>query len=110
MKPLRLFILLTTAVIFMSTVSYGQSLVMTGNEIFEQETPKKGKQKKGIRQYKIDVKPTKQGKPIIIPSLKLNKKDRKEKISSEKDNKGRKFTSLAQAPTLPSVSHTDLRT
>jgi hypothetical protein len=100
-----LFFLLT----FLSSNALGQSLVMSGNEIFEQDAiAPKNKASKAIED-KIDLKvQQKKGKPILIPSLKNDKNlpeaDKKPKVSEEKNTKGQKFTSLAELPLVPLIN------
>ena len=93
----------------LSSLASGQSLVMSGNEIFEQDAiAPKNKASKSIEE-KIDLKvQQKKGKPILIPSLKNSKNlpeaDKKPKVSEDKNTKGQKFTSLAELPIAPIIN------
>jgi hypothetical protein len=73
MKKLLQFLMFTAFILMANFNSNGQSLVMSGNEIFQQETPSKLKESKNAQKIAIEKKYLKQKGTIIIPDLKSDK-------------------------------------
>jgi hypothetical protein len=84
MKCLRLFILILLVLLVIFPTG-GQSLVMSGNEIFEQENiPKKSKINKN---KEVEQKSLKQKGTVNVPALKNSKSSTNQQPATNKDTK-----------------------
>jgi len=84
MKCLRFFILILLVLLVIFPTG-GQSLVMSGNEIFEQENiPKKSKINKN---KEVEQKSLKQKGTVNVPALKNSKSSTNQQPATNKDTK-----------------------
>jgi len=84
MKCLRFFVLILL-VLLVTFPTGGQSLVMSGNEIFEQENiPKKSKINKN---KEVEQKSLKQKGTVNVPALKNSKSSTNQQPATNKDTK-----------------------